>query len=411
MKSLLSIGLALSSIRSRFFHTFLSILGIIIGVAALVATLSLIDGLEAFAKEQIQKNTPFQSIRFQVNTTKEVNGVRMRKDSFPIFTFATLDPILRDKEEIQQAMVRTRGNGEITLIHGEDSIVSATYFNGIARWGEPLEPDNPYRGRMLEKEDYQEARKVCMINEKLASSLLEQDSLLDPLGKILQTPLGELEIVGVGTKKEKDARPQAFVPIGLFPEEDLKASPPIAMVEVKDITQVNPVKDSLLSALQATFQADEKDFRIETSANIVRQAEQGFLLFRIVMGMIVGLSVLVGGIGIMNVMLIVVRDRTPEIGISKAMGARRRDIFVQYLTESITISSIGSLIGLVLGILTSMLFVFIAQSFSELPFDAAYTVNTMIIIAVIAILIGVAFGTYPALKASRLDPVEAMRRE
>ncbi|ELR72110.1 hypothetical protein C900_01852 [Fulvivirga imtechensis AK7] len=129
------------------------------------------------------------------------------------------------------------------------------------------------------------------------------------------------------------------------------------------------------------------------------------------MGFIVGISVLVGGIGVMNVLLISVNERTSEIGVRKAAGAKKQDILLQFLSESVAISGLGSFVGLIFGVLATMVFVPIIKSITKMPFSAAYTADTLIVIAVVALLVGIVFGTYPALRASRLDPVEAIRRE
>jgi putative ABC transport system permease protein len=129
------------------------------------------------------------------------------------------------------------------------------------------------------------------------------------------------------------------------------------------------------------------------------------------MGLIVGISVLVGGIGVMNVLLISVTERTAEIGIRKATGANRRDIMLLFLSESITVSAFGSFLGLVLGVLGTMIIIPIIKAITEVPFQAAYTWNTFLVITVLSILVGIIFGTYPAIRASRLNPVEAIRHE
>ncbi|MEO1654690.1 MAG: FtsX-like permease family protein, partial [Bacteroidota bacterium] len=116
-------------------------------------------------------------------------------------------------------------------------------------------------------------------------------------------------------------------------------------------------------------------------------------------------------IGVMNVLLISVNERTSEIGIRKAVGANKRDIIFQFLAESVTISAVGSFAGLLVGILGTMVILPIIKALTEVPFRAAYTWDTFFLISFLALLIGIIFGTYPALRASRLDPVEAIRRE
>jgi putative ABC transport system permease protein len=150
---------------------------------------------------------------------------------------------------------------------------------------------------------------------------------------------------------------------------------------------------------------------ISTNEKRVEQAAKGFRLFRLIMGMIVGISVLVGGIGVMNVLLISVTERTSEIGIRKAVGANKRDIILQFLSESITVSMFGSVIGLILGVLGTMAFVPIIKSITGVPFQVAYTWNTFIVVGILAVVVGIVFGTYPAMRAARLDPVDAIRHE
>lgn len=153
------------------------------------------------------------------------------------------------------------------------------------------------------------------------------------------------------------------------------------------------------------------DFIIITNEQRLSQAAKGFLLFRLIMGLIVGISVLVGGIGVMNVLLIAVTERTVEIGVRKALGAKKRNILWQFLSESITISTFGSLLGLALGILSTLAIILLVKALTDIPFQVAYTWTTFFVIVVVAMVIGVVFGTYPAMRAARLDPVEAIRRE
>jgi len=149
----------------------------------------------------------------------------------------------------------------------------------------------------------------------------------------------------------------------------------------------------------------------------MEQLEQGFMFFKLIMGLLVGISVVVGGVGIMNVMLISIKERTPEIGIRKAIGAKRKDILSQFLTESVVVSILGSFLGVLIGAAFTKIAVPIVNSIvkkrnpdEEMLLEAVFTSETMIVIAIIAVLIGIIFGTYPAIRASRLNPVEAINR-
>jgi len=413
MKSLFNIGLAIKNVRSRFFHTFLSILGMVIGVAALVGTLSLIDGMEKFAKQQIASNTSLQTINIRPRQFKQVNGVRVRRDTQYVLDYTLFEKwVSKSGSLTSRSMLGRSAPGNIQFLRKEDTLRSAAYLLGVARWGGlfPNE-EQEFEGRTLDEKDVENQSRICVINLRLAESLAGEEDVTSLLGKSIFTAYGQLEIVGIGTKKDDRGRPFLYFPFTLLSPEDLEQKLPFGSIEVADVTRVNEVKDSLIGWLDQQFPNGKDHFEVQTSAFWVAQAEKGFLLFRVIMGMIVGLSVLVGGIGIMNVMLITVRDRTSEIGICKAMGARKRDIFLQFLSESITISGLGSLLGLILGLLATLAAVPIIKSLVDVPFEAAYTANTLIVIGLIAILVGIIFGTYPALTASRLNPVDAMRRE
>ena len=219
------------------------------------------------------------------------------------------------------------------------------------------------------------------------------------------------EIIGVVEDRSPNDPATAVVPLSWMTKTELLSSPPVGLLEVSTVALVPETKAEIENWLDSQFANGKEDFQLITNEFRVGQAAQGFLLFRIVMGLIVGLSVLVGGIGVMNVLLISVTERTTEIGLRKALGATKRDIRQQFLAESITISVLGSGMGLVLGVLGTLIIVPIIKAVAKMPFQAAFTMNTMLIIAVVAVVIGLIFGTYPATKAAQLDPVEAIRRE
>jgi len=190
----------------------------------------------------------------------------------------------------------------------------------------------------------------------------------------------------------------------------------MVIVQANDIEKLKGLQAQIKDYFKETHPQLSDDVKVEVDEFRMEQLEQGFLLFRLIMGLIVGISVVVGGVGIMNVMLISLKERTPEIGVRKAIGAKRRDILSQFLAESVFISLLGSSLGIILGIAFTAAAIPIVNYYIEQRgggvggLRAAYTLNTLLIVGVIAILIGILFGTYPAIRASKLKPVDAIRR-
>jgi putative ABC transport system permease protein len=197
----------------------------------------------------------------------------------------------------------------------------------------------------------------------------------------------------------------------LFSGRDFDDSPPQCIIEAGKVENVLAIRSQVENWLKTSFPEKSSEFSVGTDDNRLKQIARDFLLFKVIMSMIVGISIVVGGVGVMNVLLISVTERTVEIGIRKAMGAKRKDIMLQFLSESVTISAFGSGLGLIFGVLSTFAIVPIIKAFVPVPFEASYTWDTLMIIAIISVFIGIVFGTYPAMRASRLDPVEAIRRE
>ncbi|HEY0651674.1 MAG TPA: ABC transporter permease [Chryseosolibacter sp.] len=397
--------LALHNIRSHFFHTILSLLGIVIGVAALVSILSLIDGMEKFAKDEITKTTSLKSIMVNTNTNKRVNGVWIRKDSL---RYLTPDDFNEMKTSISKP-----AEGVLWQILGRELSIKGDTTNTASHTTALSGFDTSFHvqhGRILDNTDFTDKKTNAVLTEELAKILCGQNNLSSLLGKTVVLGGGrELSVVGI-VKSTRAPRPELFFPITLVSETDLRSAPPNCAFEAGEVTDVPKIKEDIQTWLTKKYGANH-DFTVLTNEYRVEQAARGFKLFRIIMGLIVGISVLVGGIGVMNVLLISVTERTSEIGVRKAVGANKRDIILQFLSESITISLFGSLLGLAIGILGTMVIVPIVKSLTGVPFQAAYTLNTLVVVSVLAVVIGIVFGTYPAMRAAKLDPVEAIRRE
>jgi putative ABC transport system permease protein len=404
-KILSSFKMAVSTIYGHFFHTILSILGMVIGVAALVAILCLIDGMEKFAKEQINTTTSLNSIIISSHPTKNVNGIVVKKDSFAYINYSQFKRIQQSLAKPSASYLLNSQSIEIGLDGKRKKVASVLLGSS-----EYLKPGTEIKsGRALDSTDLKNASFVAVVNNLFADGLIASDSSNYLIGRNLNLNGHLIRVVGIiddGSKK-----PQLFLPVTIFSHAELKSYLPTMVIEAENIEDIESIKLTLSAQLKKEFGDHASDLEIMTNGFRLQQAERGFRLFRVIMGLIVGISVVVGGIGVMNVLLISVTQRTSEIGVRKAVGAKRKDILLQFLTESITISSFGSFCGLLLGIFGTMGAIPIIRALTKIPFQASYTWNTIAVVAILALLVGIVFGTYPAVRASRLDPVEAMRRE
>jgi putative ABC transport system permease protein len=402
-KILNSFSLAVGSIRSNIFHTVLSVLGIVIGVGALVSILSLIDGMERYAREQVSTTTSLNFIVIKTEQYRTINDVRIRKDSTAVLDFASYRHLQLTLSKPANCFFRFSEagtiNGRAHQLVGVNAFATDTSLVPGAKL---------VAGRRFNSGDMDQRRAVAIVNMALVSALkLDAESAM---GLEITFKDMKLKIEGI-MEDVKIPSPQIFFPITLISNASLKNNPADVGLMALNTEDVPKLKNDIEVWLKANYVGVSDDFRVLTNEFRVEQVARGFLLFRIIMGLIVGISVIVGGIGVMNVLLISVTERTSEIGIRKAMGANRRDIIFLFLTESVTVSAFGSLLGVIFGIVFTMAAIPIVKAVTKVPFQADYTLNTILVISVVALFVGIIFGTYPAIRASRLNPVDAIRHE
>lgn len=408
-------------IRSLLLHklrSLLTVLGVVFGVSSVIAMLSVGEGAGAQALEQIRRLGSNNILVDSVKALEDVSGstVRSRIVIYGI-TYKDYDRLRESFENIRRIVpvkaVRKEGRlGSRTL---ELRVVGTTHewFNLVQR---PV-----LAGRVLTENDIMNASNPVVLTEFGARRLLAG---AHTVGAKLRIGSHYYEVVGIvagGDDAESlqtpDERVDAYIPVttarqrygdivirlqsGSFEREKVELHQVI--IEARSLEDVEP----LAAGVEMMFERfhPQQDYNIRVPLALLRQAEATRRTFNIVLGAIAGISLLVGGIGIMNIMLASVTERTREIGIRRAIGARRRQIIAQFLVETTALSTIGGLIGVALGVAIP----FFITVFTGLP--TVITVWALVLSLGISMGIGILFGLYPAVRAAGLDPIAALRHE
>jgi putative ABC transport system permease protein len=396
------------ALRANPLRSALSTLGVVIGVASLVAILALGDGLERFTRGQLGETTDIQMVTILPQMIElTAGGVSVRRTDIPILT-------QRDRDSLAAA---TDGRADVTLALGgsvyvttpDDTTRHAAIVTATLPGGERFIDMRLLAGRLLRADDA--ARPGAVITAAMARALGDAtDSAL--IGRRIEVIGRAYEVVGVVAGASAPAR--AYIPLDSTAVTRLGDSgrqAPMAILKAHRVEDVERVRADAERWLTRRFGAINGRFTVSSSGSRVNQAERGILVFKLVLGSITGIAILVGGIGIMNVLLASVAERTREIGVRKAVGARAGDIMVQFLAESVAISGAGSLVGVLLGLSGAFGITAAIRALAKAPIFAAFTWSSPLFAMLVAVLVGVAFGTYPARRAARLSPIDAIRHE
>lgn len=401
-----SIAVGFDALRANPLRTLLSTLGVVMGVGAMVSVLSMGDGVEAFARQQIEQTTDLLGVSIEPTVNANLDGQFVRRPDIIRFRRADVEGLLQAVDgEVKHALI-TQG-GVLVQVDGAPRGFGVTgTLASEFRWsGAEL-----IAGRAFTDAD----TAVVVLNER-AAGVVARDSLAPAkaLGATLLMNGNPHTVIGVVRGGSGAVAPLA----ALVPVDDAeRALPgvraPTMVVTAERIEDVDRIRAEVEAWMAARFGAAWKDrATVRTNQARVKQVASGMLIFKLLMGAITGVSLLVGGIGIMNVLLAAVAERTREIGIRKATGARDRDILTQFLSESVAITSTGAAVGVVLGLGIAFLTAAIMRAQTKAPVEAAVTPATILVAAGLSVVIGVGFGLYPALRASRLSPIDAIRHE
>ena len=410
MNLLPAVRIALRSLRVNKLRSALTMLGIIIGVGAVIAMVGIGAGAQARVAEQIQSLGSNLIIVFPGSRTS--SGVRMGSGTYVRLTEDDAVAITREIPLVQVAAPTLRGG--VQIVFGNLN----WWTNAYGVTPEYLEARD-WRltaGRMFAQEDVDGSTKVAVIGHTVAQNLFGDT---DPMGQIIRVQKVPFTIVGVLAPKGQtswgqDQDDAIMIPLSTARKRILGrsyanartvGSLSVKVREGESMAEAEAQVRALLRQRHRLQPYQDDDFTLRNLAEVLQTQEESSKVMTYLLGAIASVSLLVGGIGIMNIMLVSVTERTREIGLRMAVGARGRDILTQFLVEAITLSLIGGLVGIGVGLGSSRLISYLAEWHTLVAPEA------IALAFFFAAAVGVFFGFYPARKAARLDPIEALRYE
>lgn len=402
-------------------RTILTTMGIIIGIATVITVFSVGEGFRSLIDSQLASwgtDTLFIETRVPPTTKNVANNNTTSADlgrassAVPVTSFK-----LSDLDEIKKLNNVAGAYGMATglsVASYKDNAKSVIYYGVGAEMFE-IDKHTLREGRFFNKAEDAGAVQVVILGSTLANDLFSQN---DPIGKLIRIGNLNFQVIGVynpqGSMATGGADDSLYIPLGTAQKKMLGINYiTIGVVQLKDLEYEEATSELIRSTMRQLHNISDPakdDFQVTTQTEALEIFDTIFNGVTILLIAIASISLIVGGVGIMNIMYVIVTERTSEIGLKKAIGAKNSDILNEFLIESVLVTVLGGILGIILGSLLSWIVSLIAIS-SGLSWSFVVPLYAVIIAVAVSSTIGISFGVFPARSASRMDPVEAMRHE
>jgi len=399
------------SLRSNPLRTVLATTGVIIGVGSLVAAFAITDGVEVWARALIARESSVQDVVVTARTREQVRGRSVAVHGYPVFTVDDAERAGAEVPGVMRHALTLNGRAETEFLGSRATVqltlatASLADFAGLQLAG----------GRFFTRSEEMRGASVVVLGHRTAMELAGVHDALWLLGRTIRIGDDRREVLGVLAPPVGGDEPDmiAFAPLrgGETLLEPGAPRTPALRLKARSIDAVDNLRTDVVNWLAERYGRRMEKLDVTVGTQRLENTRQGMLLSKLLLGLLASLILAVGGIGIMNVLLAAVVERTREIGIRKAVGASRRDIQTQFLVESVTVTTAGSAIGFAGGLILAYAGTAVFRRITGAGIFPVVHLSTPLIAIGAAVVVGVVFGTYPARRAANLSPIEAIARE
>lgn len=398
--------IALKALNNNKMRCFLTMLGVIIGVGAVIAMLAIGQGSKESIRAQISEMGSNMIMIFP--GAEQRGGVRQSSSDMQTLKPSDYEAIVSQATTVANITPNVNGSGQ--WINGNNNYPSQA--QGVNTQYLDIRQRSVARGEMFTEHDIRTAAKVCVLGQTLVDNLFPDGT--DPIGRVVRFGQIPMTVIGVLDKKGYNTMGQDQDDLALVPYttvmkrvlaiDYLHGIQASAADESQTDRTISEITDILRT--QHKLRADEADnFTIRSMQELAEMISSTSQMMTVLLAAVAGISLLVGGIGIMNIMIVSVTERTREIGLRMSIGATGRDIMMQFLIEAVIISVTGGVLGILLGATATWMISLFAR------WPVSISASSVMLSFAVCTAIGVLFGFYPAAKASNLDPIEAVRYE